>query len=51
MQALVEEWGAERIEDTLIFIRNAKDHRGLALHIDPTPGLVEALLMVLYDPS
>lgn len=45
---LVEKYGAERVEDTMIFIERSKDARGLLVSIQPTPKRVEAVLEAIY---
>ena len=47
-EALVEKWGGERVEDTMIFIERGKDHRGLLVSIPVTKARVESVLEAVY---
>lgn len=45
---LIEKWGGRRVEDTMIHIEGAKDHRGLLVNIPCTQERVEAVLKAVY---
>ena len=45
---LIEKWGGRRVEDTMIYIEGAKDHRGLLVNIPCTQERVEAVLEAVY---
>ena len=47
-EVLVEKWGGERVEDTMMYIEGAKDHRGLLVRIPVTKERVEAVLKAVY---
>ncbi len=49
LAALVEKWGADRVEETEMFIiAKAKDHRGLLVNIESTAERIEAVLEAIY---
>jgi hypothetical protein len=45
---LIEKWGGRRVEDTMIYIEGAKDHRGLLVSIPCTQKRVGAVLEAVY---
>ncbi len=48
LEDLVEKWGAERVEKTMIFIELSEDARGLLVSIPCTKERVGALLEAVY---
>ncbi len=48
LEDLVEKWGAERVEKTMIFIELSEDARGLLVSIPCTKERVGAVLEAVY---
>lgn len=48
LEVLVEEWGGQRVEKTMIFIEHSEDARGLLVSIPPTAARVGAVLEAVY---
>lgn len=48
LDALVQKWGGQRVEEAMIFIEHAKDHKGLLVSIPVTKERVGAVLEAVY---
>lgn len=48
LDALVEKWGGQRVEKTMIFIEHSEDARGLLVSIPCTKERIEAVLEAVY---
>ncbi len=46
--SLVYHWGEERVDDTIKFIQDNKDHQGIYLQLEPTPLLIHQILSVVH---